>query len=73
MSTKELQFKLRDPLNTLDTATQTYGCRAVNPDICTNCYLDGVCAFVTPDHICRRPSRSWKRIYDQLIKEASEN
>ena len=69
MNDKNLKIKLRAPLHTLDSETQTYGCRANNPDICSNCYLDSICAFVTVDHICRRPSRSWKKIYNE-IKEA---
>ena len=69
MNEKELRIKLKAPLNPQDTETQTYGCRANNPDICNCCYLDGTCAFVTPDHICRKPSRAWKKIYNEL-KEA---
>lgn len=70
MTDKEFRIKLRAPLHPLDTEEQTYGCRANNPDICNNCYLEGICAFVTNDHICRRPSRSWKKIYNELKGKA---
>lgn len=49
-------------LNDLDTMEQTYGCRANNPDICANCYLPDICAFVREDRICKKPSRVWKTI-----------
>ncbi len=65
MST-ELHFKFDDPLNDKDTEMQTYGCRANNPNICGNNGLIGVCAFVTEDCICRKPSRAWKKKYNEL-------
>lgn len=69
---KELRIKFSAPLNYLDTEAQTLGCRANNPDICANAYLEGVCAFVTQDGICRKPSAAWKRQYKKL-REASKN
>jgi len=69
MSKNNLQFSLRDPLNSLDTETQTYGCRANNPDICSKCYLPGVCAFSSDDNICRHPSAKWKKVYNELKDE----
>ena len=42
-SEKELRVKFSAPLNDKDTETQTFGCRANNPDICGNAYLEGVC------------------------------
>ena len=66
---KKLIFKQTAPLNDGDTETQTYGCRANNPNICANCYLDKVCAFVTEDHICRKPSKKWPVAYAKLIQD----
>lgn len=63
MSDKTLRFSLKAPLNPDDSETQTYGCRANNPDICKNCYLDNVCAFASEDHICKAPSARWKKFY----------
>ncbi len=57
------------PLHELDTAEQTYGCRASNPDICGNAYLEDVCAFVREDNICKKPSRQWKKQYEKLIDQ----
>ena len=54
------------PLNPLDTETQTYGCRATNPDICANNGLENVCAFASEDGICRRPSAAWKKQFMKL-------
>ena len=54
------------PLNILDTETETFGCRANNPDICSNAYLENVCAFVRNDSICKKPSRQWKKQYEKL-------
>lgn len=56
-------------LNEKDSETQTFGCRANNPDICRFYMLDGTCAFTRDDHICTKPSRSWKKQYRKL-KEA---
>ena len=66
MSDKALRFSLKAPLNQGDTETQTYGCRANNPDICKNCYVEGVCAFVSDDKICKAPSAKWKKYYNEL-------
>lgn len=63
---KELRIPFNAPLNSQDSETQTYGCRANNPSICGNNCLIGVCAFVTPDSICRKPSRAWKKQFQKL-------
>ena len=64
------QDNLRIPFNvlfnSLDSSTQTYGCRQNNPDICGNNGLPGICAYASEDHICRKPSRAWKKQYDKL-------
>ena len=60
---KDYHMPFNAPLNSEDTETQTFGCRANNPYICGNNYLDGICAFVTKDHICRKPSKAWKKQY----------
>ena len=69
---KELRIKFNAPLTVMDTETQTFGCRQNNPDICSANRLEGVCAFVTNDNICRRPSRAWKKQYAKL-KESESN
>ena len=69
MNEKELHVKFNAPLSEYDTETQTYGCRQNSPDICGNNGMVGVCAFVSDDHICRRPSRVWKRQFLKLKEE----
>lgn len=66
---KELRVLFNEPLNKEDTETQTYGCRANNPDICGNNGLDGICAFCNSDRICRKPSRAWKKQFKKLSEE----
>lgn len=66
---KKWRVEFNAPLNTEDTENQTYGCRQNNPDICGCNEMVGVCAFVTDDHICRSPSRAWKRQYAKLKEE----
>ena len=66
MSEKDLKIPFNAPLFEKDSETQTYGCRANNPDICANNMLSGVCAFVTEDGVCRKPSRAWKKQYNAL-------
>lgn len=69
MSKIDLRFSLKAPLNDGDAENQTFGCRANNPDICKNCYVDGVCAFSSTDNICKAPSTKWKKYYYQLKGE----
>lgn len=56
-------------LNPLDTETQTYGCRANNPSICANNGIENICAFASKDGICKKPSRAWKKKYNELRQE----
>jgi len=60
------RYGFHDPLNPLDTETQTDGCRATNPDICANNGIQNVCAFASNDSICKRPSVAWKKQYRKL-------
>ena len=71
MNTNELRIPFHMALNSGDTETTTYGCRANNPDICGNNGIEGICAFANNDNICRKPSRAWKKQYEALkqIKE----
>ena len=66
MSEKQLRIAFHAPLNSQDSETQTFGCRANNPDICANNGIPGVCAFASADCICRKPSRAWKKKYNEL-------
>lgn len=66
MSKNDLHIAFSAPLKKEDSENQTYGCRANNPDICSNNGLQGVCAFVSDDHICRKPSRAWKKQFQKL-------
>ena len=50
----------------VDSEIQTFGCRQNNPDICGSNGLQSVCAFVREDHICKKPSRSWKKQFKKL-------
>ncbi len=65
-NSKQLKIPFSAPLNELDSEAQTYGCRQNNLDICGNNGIPGVCAFVSSDEICRKPSRAWKRQYKKL-------
>lgn len=56
-------------LNKEDTEQQTYGCRQSNPDICGSNGLENICAFYREDHICKKPSKAWKKQYFKLINE----
>lgn len=61
-----LKIPFNAPLNPKDTETETYGCRANNPDICKNNGVSGICAFENPDCICKCPSKAWKKQYHKL-------
>lgn len=66
MTERDLKISFNAPLHPIDTELQTYGCRQSNPNICGNNGLNGVCAFVSNDGICRKPSRAWKKQYQKL-------
>lgn len=66
MNEKELKIPFNNPLNSLDTESQTYGCRQNNPSICGNNGIPGICAFASDDYICRKPSRAWKKQFHKL-------
>lgn len=72
MNTRELMTS-KNELHKIDTETQTYGCRHTNPDICSNNSIPGLCAFTSDDCICKKPPRSWKKIYEGLKKEKTTN
>ena len=72
MEQKGLKIGFHAPLNERDSETQTYGCRANNPDICANNGLTGACAFVSEDCICRKPSKAWKKQYQKLKEQAEQ-
>ena len=63
---RENKIPFNAPLTSLDTDTQTLGCRANNPNICGNNGLPDICAFVSEDGICRRPSKAWKKQFFRL-------
>lgn len=63
---KELRIPFNNPLCEYDSEEQTHGCRANNPEICANAYLENICAFVRKDQICKKPSRAWKKQYQKL-------
>ena len=67
-----LYIKQKTPLSEKDTKDQTHGCRHTNPDICSNNSLENVCAFVSEDQICKKPPRSWKKIFENLRSKSSE-
>jgi len=63
---KELIVLFDSALNNADTETQTFGCRHSNPEICGNNSIVNICAFCSDDHICKKPSRAWKKQYKLL-------
>lgn len=63
---KEEKIPFDAPLNQEDTENQTKGCRANNPNICANCYMPNVCAFVREDGICVKPSKRWAKQFQKL-------
>ena len=70
---KKLKTPFDAPLHELDSETQTYGCRHKNPEICGSNSLLDICAFTTDDCICRKPLRAWKRQYELLNGNISNN
>ena len=72
MNENSLRVPFSASLNEKDTEFQTYGCRANNPDICANNFIQGICAFTSNDGICKRPSRAWKKQFN-LLKEGEVN
>lgn len=59
--------KFHAPLQPGDTPVRTVGCRHTSPVICRNNGLQGECAFVREDGVCRRPPKSWAKQYRRLV------
>lgn len=72
MDKKDLIIPFGANLNPQDSETQTYGCRQTNCNICGSNSMDGICAFVTKDNVCRKPSRAWKKKYLELKTTAQK-
>ena len=66
MINKEYTIPFNAPLNPLDTENQTFGCRQNNPEICGKNNLLEICAFCRSDHVCKMPSRAWKKQFLKL-------
>lgn len=66
------QSRAKEKLHEKDTDKQTFGCRHTNPDICSNNSIPNLCAFASPDGICKKPPRSWKKIFEELKKGTTE-
>lgn len=49
----DLKVPFNAPLKKLDTESQTEGCRANNPNICSSNMITGICAFASNDRICK--------------------
>lgn len=56
----------RSPLNEGDTDKQTIGCRREHPEFCSKNSLEGICAFVRSDIVCKAPPTSWTKQYLKL-------
>ena len=69
---KEL-LNSKKELNNHDSEERTYGCRHTNPDICSNNSLPNICAFTSEDCICKRPPRSWKKLYQELKEKETSS
>ncbi len=62
---KQLRYKFNDPLNEGDTEERTVGCRAFQPDFCSD-YGSKGCALTNVDGICTCPRKSWKKQFKKL-------
>ena len=69
---KKLRFDFNDKQKKDDKENQTLGCRQKNSDICSSNGIENICAFASPDGICKKTSRAWKKQYDKLLKEGKE-
>ena len=72
MNDKKL-LNAKNELNSKDSFDKTYGCRHTNPDICSNNSIPNICAFTSDDCICKRPPRSWKKLFEELKKKYKIN
>lgn len=57
------------PLQPGDSETLTIGCRHTNPDICAKNQMEGVCAFVRDDGMCKAPPLSWPKQFRFLKQQ----
>ena len=68
---KSLLIDRNAALKPQDSPLQTYGCRHTNSKICSDNYMENVCAFAEADKICKKPPKSWAKQYEKLLKEDS--
>ena len=69
MKFKNNNVQHKNCITKYDTEYQTFGCKHSNPDICGNNGIENICAFASKDNICKRPSRTWKKQYEQIKME----
>lgn len=62
---KKLRYKFNDPLDDEDKEDKTLGCRAFQPDFCSD-YGSSGCALTNESGICTCPRKSWKKQYHKL-------
>ena len=65
---KKNRYNFNDPLNAGDTENQSLGCRAFQPDYCSDYGSDG-CALTNESGFCKCPRKSWKKQYFKLKGE----
>lgn len=68
---KHLCFKQDAPLNSQDDTKQTFGCRHTNSEICSSNRLGNICAFVRSDNVCKKPPRTWGKIFKNLSETST--
>jgi hypothetical protein len=59
------------PLEPLDTAERTVGCRHTSPDVCGRHSLDTVCAFARADGMCLAPPMTWPKQFQNLLRHTN--
>jgi hypothetical protein len=62
--------KFHAPLLPGDSATETFGCRHTNPEICRKNGMLDICAFVRSDGRCYAPPASWPKKYQALTQQS---
>ncbi len=67
---KKIPKHIKD-LHEQDTEKNTFGCKHSNPESCRYNDQVGICAFVDPKNICKKPPRSWAETY-RYLKELEQ-
>ena len=66
MANPKIHVGFHAPLNDGDSPAETVGCRHTEPNNCARHSIEGKCAYVRPDGVCKTPPNTWAGQFQKL-------